>query len=135
MLTSCRRMFAPKRSSTPQSRHSRRDAAVDRQNMELPITLLADHPLQLGNFTSAHLGTFKSALTAALVVELLEAIEAVAAVAHHLASLADVAELLGKLEQSYLGADNLLFGRHGVLQVAEAGRCATPTSSAPRLGS
>src|SRR5215510_10773328 len=63
MLTSCRRMFAPKRSSTPQSRHSRRDAAVDRQNMELPITLLADHPLQLGNFTSAHLGTFKSALT------------------------------------------------------------------------
>jgi len=31
--------------------------------MELPITLLADHPLQLGNFTSAHLGTFKSALT------------------------------------------------------------------------
>jgi hypothetical protein len=32
--------------------------------MELPITLLADHPLQLGNFTSAHLGTFKSALTA-----------------------------------------------------------------------
>src|SRR6516164_1996732 len=63
MLTSCRRMFAPKRSSTPQSPHSRRDAAVDRQNMELPITLLADHYLQLGNFTSAHLGTFKSALT------------------------------------------------------------------------
>ena len=31
--------------------------------MELPITLPADHPLQLGNFTSAHLGTFKSALT------------------------------------------------------------------------
>jgi len=72
---------------------------------------------------------------AALVVELLEAIEAVAAVAHHLASLADVAELLGKLEQSYLGADNLLFSRHGVLQVAEAARCAPPTSSAPRLGS
>src|SRR6478736_8557483 len=59
---------------------------------------------------------------AALVVELLEAIEAVAAVAHHLASLADVAELLGKLEQSYLGADNLMFSRHGVLQVAEAAR-------------
>jgi hypothetical protein len=31
--------------------------------MELPITLPADHPLQLGNFTSAHLGTFESALT------------------------------------------------------------------------
>jgi hypothetical protein len=55
-------MFAPKRSST-QSRHSRRDAAVDPRNMELPITLPADHPLQLGNFTSAHLGTFESALT------------------------------------------------------------------------
>jgi hypothetical protein len=67
MPTSCRRMFALKRSSTPQSRHSRRDAAVDRQNqnMELPITLPADHPLQLGNFTSAHLGIFESALTIA----------------------------------------------------------------------
>ena len=63
MPTSCRRMFALKRSSTPQSRHSRRDAAVDRQSMELPITLPADHPLRLGNFTSAHLGTFESALT------------------------------------------------------------------------
>src|SRR5258705_6796277 len=65
MPTSCRRMFALKRSSTPKSRHSRRDAAVDRQNqnMELPITLPADHPLRLGNFTSAHLGTFESALT------------------------------------------------------------------------
>src|SRR4051794_24638455 len=56
-------MFVPKPSSIPQSRHSRRDAAVDRQSMELPITLPADHPLQLGNFTSAHLGTFESALT------------------------------------------------------------------------
>ena len=53
-----------KRSSIPQSRRSRRDAAVDRQKMELPITLPADHPLQLGNFTSAHLGAFESALTA-----------------------------------------------------------------------
>ena len=31
--------------------------------MELPIPLPADHPLQLGNFTSALLGTFESALT------------------------------------------------------------------------
>ena len=34
--------------------------------MELPITLPADHPLQLGNFTSAHLGTFELALTGIL---------------------------------------------------------------------
>src|SRR5258706_10166255 len=67
MPTSCRRMFALKRSSTPKSRHSRRDAAGDRQNqnMELPITLPADHPLRLGNFISAHLGTFESAFTRA----------------------------------------------------------------------
>jgi hypothetical protein len=32
------------------------------------------------------------------------------------------------------GTPNLLFGCHGVLQSAEAGRYATPTSSAPRLG-
>ena len=48
---------------------------------------------------------------AAFVVQLLETVEAVAAIAHHLASLADVAELLGKLEQSNLGADDLLFAR------------------------
>src|SRR5258708_5374005 len=35
--------------------------------MELPITLPADHPLRLGNFTSAHLGTFESALTASAI--------------------------------------------------------------------
>jgi hypothetical protein len=29
--------------------------------------------------------------------------------AHHLAGLADIAELLGKLQQANLGADNLLF--------------------------
>ena len=49
---------------------------------------------------------------AAFVVELLEAVEAVAAVAHHLAGLADVAELLGQLQQSNFGADDLLFGGH-----------------------
>src|SRR5262249_47204665 len=75
---------------------------------------------------------------AAFVVELLEPVEAVAAVAHHLAGLADVAELLGELQQPNLGADDLLFGRHGVLQCAEAGRFATPTTPhapAPRFGS
>ncbi len=36
--------------------------------MELPITLPADHPLRLGNFTSAHLGTFESALTRKLII-------------------------------------------------------------------
>jgi hypothetical protein len=47
--------------------------------------------------------------------------------------LADVAELLGEFQQYDLGADDLLFSRHGVLQCAEAGRFATPTA-APSLG-
>src|SRR5512133_1153977 len=68
---------------------------------------------------------------AALVVELLEPVEAVAAVAHHFAGLADIAELLGELQQANLGADNLLFSRHGVLQCAAAGRFATPTAPRP----
>src|ERR1700676_3816777 len=70
---------------------------------------------------------------AAFVIEFLEAVEAVAAIAHHLAGLADIAELLGELQEPNLGADDLLFGRHGVLQFAEAGRFAPPT--APRPGS
>jgi hypothetical protein len=46
--------------------------------------------------------------------------------------LADVAELFGQLEQSNLGTNDLLFGRHdGVLQCAEAGRFATPTAPRP----
>ena len=53
---------------------------------------------------------------AALLVELLEPVEAVVAVAHHFSSLADIAELLGELQQANFGADDLLFGRHGVLQ-------------------
>jgi hypothetical protein len=74
---------------------------------------------------------------AACIIELLEAIETVAAVAHHLAGLADVAELLGQLEQPYLGANDLLFLGHGLAshRIAEAGRCAIPSSSAPSLGS
>ena len=70
---------------------------------------------------------------AVLVVELLEPVEAVAAVAHHfiLQSLADIAELLGKLQQANLGADDLLFSRHCVLQCAEAGRFAIPTAPRP----
>ena len=68
---------------------------------------------------------------AAFVVELLEPVEAVAAVAHHLAGLADVAQLLGKLQQSNLGADDLLLSGHGVLQCAEPGRFATPTAPRP----
>jgi hypothetical protein len=67
----------------------------------------------------------------ALLVELLEAVEVIAAVAHHLAGLADVAELLGQLQQSNLGADDLLFSRHSVLQCAQAGRFATPTAPRP----
>jgi len=65
------------------------------------------------------------------LVDLLEPVEAVAAVTHHLASLADVAELLGELQQSNLAVDDLLFGGHRVLQVAEAGRFATPTAPRP----
>src|SRR5215813_11098410 len=48
----------------------------------------------------------------AFVVKLLETVEAVAAVAHHFAGLADIAELLGQLEQSELGSDDLLFLGH-----------------------
>ena len=70
----------------------------------------------------------------AFVVEFFEAAEAVAAVAHHLAGLADIAELLGEFQQSDLGADNLLFSRHGVLQCAKAGALRHPDRSAPRLG-
>ena len=46
---------------------------------------------------------------AACVVEFLEAVEAVARIAHHLAGLANIAELFGKLKQSNLGTDDLLF--------------------------
>src|ERR1700731_2647310 len=68
---------------------------------------------------------------AAFVVKLLEAVKAVAAITHHLAGLAHVAKLLGKLQEPDLGADDLLFGGHGVLPFAEAGRCAPPTARAP----
>jgi hypothetical protein len=50
---------------------------------------------------------------AAFVVEFLKTVETVATVAHHFAGLADIAELLGELQQSNLGADDLLFSRHG----------------------
>src|SRR5207245_3176711 len=68
---------------------------------------------------------------AAFVVEFLEAVEAVAAVSHHLAGLAHIAELFGEFQQPDLGANDLLLGRHGVLQCAEAGRFATPTAPRP----
>src|SRR5262249_42554956 len=58
---------------------------------------------------------------AALLVQLLKPVEAVTAVTHHLAGLADIAELLGKLQQANLGADDLLFSVLGVLHSAEAG--------------
>src|SRR6516165_8816934 len=70
---------------------------------------------------------------AAFVVEFLEAVEAVAAVAHHLAGLADIAELLGKLQQSNLGTDNFLLGGHGVLQSPRRG--ASQPRPAPRPAS
>src|SRR6516225_10495 len=71
---------------------------------------------------------------AAFVVKLLETVEAVAAVAHHLAGLAHIAELLGELQQSNLGADNLLFGRHGVLNAPRRGASPPrPLRAPPRL--
>jgi hypothetical protein len=51
-----------------------------------------------------------------------EAVKTVAAVAHHLARLADVAELLGQLEQPYLGANDLPFLGHDLGGTATARR-------------
>src|SRR6516164_4572576 len=100
---------------------------LDRQRYDGILDLLRHAVLQYRLLAADFLqGQF-----AALVVELLEPVEAVAAVAHHLAGLADIAELLGKLQQANLGADDLLFSRHGVLQCAEAGRFATPTAPRP----
>ncbi len=62
-----------------------------------------------------------------------ETVEAVAAVAHHLAGLTDIAKLLGKLQQSYFGADDLLLGGHGVLQSPRRG--AAQPRPAPRPAS
>src|SRR5262249_37553560 len=50
--------------------------------------------------------------SAGFLVHLLEAVEAVPAVAHHLPGLAHIAELLGQLEQTDLGSDDLLFLGH-----------------------
>jgi hypothetical protein len=49
--------------------------------------------------------------------------------------LADIVELLSKLQQANLGADDLLFSRHGVLQCPEAEALRHPDRSAPRIGS
>src|SRR6516164_9560410 len=70
---------------------------------------------------------------AAFVVELLKAVKAVAAVAHHLAGLADIAELLGQLQQTELGSDDLLLLCHRGLPHA-GGRAAVPARvrTAPR---
>src|SRR5262245_49896349 len=72
---------------------------------------------------------------AACVVQFLEPVEAIPAVTHDLAGLADVAELLGKLEQSKLGSDDLLFSRHdGVLQSPRRGASSPrPLRAPPRL--
>src|SRR3954451_14723997 len=73
---------------------------------------------------------------AAGVVELLEAIEAVARVAHHLAGLAPVAKLLGELQKTHLGPDDLLLFGHGRCPMKRRGwALRTPNRSAPSLGS
>jgi hypothetical protein len=61
----------------------------------------------------------------ALIVQLLEPIEAVAAVAHQLAGLADIAELLGKLQQSDFGSPVMVSSNR------RDGRFATPTAPRP----
>jgi hypothetical protein len=71
---------------------------------------------------------------AALLVKLLEPVEAVAAVAHHFAGLADIAELLGELQQTNFGTDDLLFSGHGVLQSPRRGASPPrPLRAPPRL--
>src|SRR5262245_15426991 len=100
---------------------------LDRQRYDGSLDLLRHAVLQHRLLAA----DFLQPQFAALVVELLEAVEAVATVAHHFAGLADIAELLGELQQPNLGADDLLFSRHGVLQCAEAGRFATPTAPRP----
>src|SRR5262249_34147756 len=100
---------------------------LDRQRYDGILDLLRHAVLQ-HRFLAAD---FLQGQFAALVIELLEPIEAVAAVAHHFAGLADIAELLGELQQANLGADDLLFSRHGVLQCAEARRFATRPAPRP----
>src|SRR6201988_5454205 len=89
---------------------------------------LLSHAVLQNGLLAADLGQRQ---LAAFLVKFLKAVEAIARIPEHRASLADVAKLLGKLEQSNLSPNNLLFGRHGVLQSAEAGPCATPTAPRP----
>jgi hypothetical protein len=58
---------------------------------------------------------------AAFVVQLLEAVKAVTAVAHHLAGSAHIAELLGQLQQTELGSDDLLLLCHHGLPTPAGG--------------
>ena len=55
---SCQKTFAPKRSSTPQSRHRHRGVAGDRRKMEHPITQPADHHPAGGEFYFGIFGDF-----------------------------------------------------------------------------
>jgi hypothetical protein len=70
----------------------------------------------------------------AFVVQFFEAIKAVTAITHHGAGLADISELLGESSSPTLARIIFCSVVMVVLQSAEAGRYATPTSSAPRLG-
>ncbi len=65
----------------------------------------------------------RKAISPPLSYKLLEAIEVVAAVAHDLAGLGHVAELLGQLEQTGFGSDDLLvLGHGGVLRCGQRHR-------------
>jgi hypothetical protein len=127
MVSRSRRSHALGETASPRCLSSLATRLLDRQRYDGILDLLRHAVLQHRLLAADFLqGSF-----AALVVELLEPVEAVAAVIHHLAGLADIAELLGELQQANLGADDLLFSRHGVLQCADAGRFATPTALRP----
>jgi hypothetical protein len=127
MVSRSWRSHALGETASPRCLSSLATRLLDRQRYDGILDLLRHAVLQHRLLAADFLqGSF-----AALVVELLEPVEAVAAVIHHLAGLADIAELLGELQQANLGADDLLFSRHGVLQCADAGRFATPTALRP----
>jgi hypothetical protein len=81
--------------------------------------------LLAGDFLQRQLATF--------VIELLKPVKAIARVAEHFAGLADVTKLPGKLQQTNLGFDDLLFLGHDRCpsQDAEAGRSVTLTTPRP----
>ena len=71
----------------------------------------------------------------AFLVKLLEAIKTVPRITHHFACLADVAELLRKLQQAYLGSNDLLILGHIGVLLKTPRRGAAQPRPAPRPAS